>query len=76
MTIFIKEVYYKQMTVAELIKELLECDPNAQVMILDSFNRAGSPREINLTVVDIAEFCDCEEMEPGNTVIVLGFGCY
>jgi hypothetical protein len=70
------------MTNTELIKKLQAFPPNAQVMILDGFNGAGAPREINLgpsmdqvTEVDALESADCEGLE-GQFIITLGYGCY
>lgn len=70
------------MTVGQLIKRLLAHDLNQEVMILDSFNGAGMPREINLgpaeqgiTQVDADDCADCED-KVGQVVVVLGFGCY
>lgn len=55
---------------------------NSEVMILDGWNGGGVPREINLgpthrvvTEAHAEETADCEEIV-GETVIVLGFGCY
>jgi hypothetical protein len=57
-------------------------DPDAEIMILDGFNGGGSPREINLvhpsydiTEADASEAADCEGIV-GQTVTVLGYGCY
>lgn len=70
------------MTVKELMDRLSKFDPEAQVMVLDSFNGGGSPREINLgpvdhvlTETDSDATCDCEGMV-GQTVVLMGFGCY
>jgi len=56
-------------------------DPDAEIMILDGFNGGGHPREINLvsthtvTEDDANEAADCEEIV-GQTVAVIGYGCY
>lgn len=69
------------MTVIELIQYLSKFPSNQEVMILDSFNGGGTPREINLkstrTITEemSEETCDCEE-KIGQEVIVLGFGNY
>jgi hypothetical protein len=71
------------MTINELVEELTArgLDPNADLMILDGFNGGGGPREINLittrtiTEADAAESGDCER-RVGETVTVLGYGCY
>jgi hypothetical protein len=69
-------------TVAELIAKLQTFPGDKQVMILDSFNGAGIPREINLgpvfhevTADDIDVSGDVEDMI-GATVVVMGYGCY
>lgn len=73
------------MTVSDLIKQLqkyAEISPDIPVMILDSFNGGGTPREINMlphrrevTKDDANEAADCEELV-GKTVLVMGYGCY
>ncbi len=70
------------MTVAELIKALKKFDPNHPVMILDSFNGGGSPRDINLgpkvhvvSEANAADAVDCEEIV-GDQVVIVGYGCY
>ncbi len=70
------------MTVAELIRRLQEHPADAQVMLLDSHNGGGDPRELNLgptpRIVRPAHAestADCEDLV-GETVIVLGYGCY
>jgi len=70
------------MTAAELIALLQKCPQDAPVMILDGFNGGGLPREINLGPTahlvmpsEGDETADCEELV-GQTVTVLGFGCY
>jgi hypothetical protein len=70
------------MTVTELIQELMDVPLNTEVMILDGFNGGGEPREINLgpslrkiTKKNAQESADCEN-KVGNTVLVIGYGCY
>lgn len=70
------------MTIAELIDDLKSYDPNTKVMILDGFNGGGYPREINLgpferTIKksDAKESGDCEDLV-GETVLIMGYGCY
>lgn len=71
------------MTVADLIARLSKLDPNKRVMLLDSFNGAGDPREINFGPIlrsisaENCENCgDCEELGEDTEVYVLGYGCY
>ena len=71
------------MTVNELIKRLGKLRGDMQVMVLDSHNGGGNPRELNLgptthaiTLSDVEEAADCEEMKIGDEVVVLGYGCY
>lgn len=69
------------MTKAQIIARLAEYPDDQEIMILDSFNGAGIPREINListraiTIKNAEETVDCEDIV-GQEVIVLGFGCY
>lgn len=69
------------MTVTELVKKLSYLPEDTQVMILDSSNGGGIPRELNLvglqrvSVADAEETADCEGLI-GDVVIVLGYGCY
>lgn len=70
------------MKVSELIQRLSAHNPDAEVMILDSFNGGGVPRDLNLgpitqviTAEDAAETGDCEG-RIGETVLVIGYGCY
>lgn len=70
------------MTVAELIARLQTYPGDKQVMILDSFNGAGNPREISLgptfhevTEDEANEAADVEDMI-GDVVVVMGYGCY
>lgn len=70
------------MTKAQLIRKLAEVDDGTEIMILDGFNGAGNPREINfgpipveITAEDADATADCED-KVGRAVIVLGFGCY
>lgn len=53
-----------------------------ELMVLDSFNGGGNPRDINLgpvlhvvTPTEAEDSGDCEELL-GTTVVVMGFGCY
>ena len=71
------------MTVSDLIARLSKLDPNQEIMILDSFNGGGTPREINLgpskhkiSKQNVEDAADCEELGVGTSVLVLGFGCY
>lgn len=70
------------MTIAQLLAELSEYPAEMPIMILDGFNGGGAPREINcgphthtITAADADQTADCEERE-GETVVVLGYGCY
>lgn len=70
------------MTVKELIERLSKEPQSAQIMILDSFNGGGVPREINLgpskhkvTKAEAGEAADCEDLV-GKHVVVIGYGCY
>ena len=71
------------MTVLDVIQALLKRgDLNRPCMVLDGFNGSGTPREINLgpvertvTAEDAEASADCEGLE-GQTVVVVGFGCY
>lgn len=72
------------MTTKQLIARLKEADPtgNLQVMIHDSVNGGGVPREINggpltRTVLeqDANETADCEDLV-GREIVAMGFGCY
>lgn len=70
------------MTVRELCERLANHNPDQPVMILDSFNGGGVPREINLgptehvvKTSDAKYAADCEYLV-GQSVVVLGFGCY
>lgn len=70
------------MTVGELINKLSKYDTNDQVMIRDGFNGGGDPREINfgphedqITSENAENAADCEDIV-GETVVVLGYGCY
>lgn len=65
----------------EFAEKLLNL-PDQEIMILDSFNGAGYPREINLGPVDHTvtareadECSDCEKLA-GKVVTVVGYGCY
>lgn len=67
------------MTAQELMRRLATLPPEAEVMLRDG---NGTPRELNLgpvprivTAADAADTADCEDIE-GQTVYVLGFGCY
>lgn len=70
------------MNVKELIARLSKLPPETEVMILDSHNGGGYPRELNLGPVlrtiqedDGVEAADCED-RAGEVVAVVGFGCY
>jgi hypothetical protein len=70
------------MTKKELVQKLERFPDDVQVMIKDSFNGAGIPREINsgprehkITKEDAEESADCEEIV-GQKVVVIGFGSY
>jgi hypothetical protein len=70
------------MKVKDLINKLQKYPQDMDVMILDSFNGGGVPREINLgpveheiTTEDINETADCEDIGR-QTVVVMGYGCY
>ena len=70
------------MTISELVNQLTAYPPETEVMILDGFNGGGEPREINIGPTDreitkrnAAEGADCEN-KVGNTVVILGYGCY
>jgi hypothetical protein len=70
------------MNIKQLIDRLNSYNPNTEVMILDSFNGGGEPREINLgpseqiiTKQNAKDGADCEG-KIGNKVVILGYGCY
>lgn len=77
------------MTVHELITELQKFDKTLEVAILDGFNGGGQPRTINLGPQlegDEAarrngydktnrNYSDLETYR-GNTIVVMGYGCY
>lgn len=70
------------MTAAALIRALQALPPDTDVMVLDSFNGGGHPREINLgptphliSANDAEASADCEQ-RVGEKVFVLGYGCY
>lgn len=70
------------MKIRDLIERLQRVDPDFEVMILDGEN-GGVPRQINLGPIehtispeDIDATADCEEIELGAAVIVLGYGSY
>jgi hypothetical protein len=70
------------MTKAQLIRRLSDVDDDIEIMILDGFNGAGNPREINfgptpvqITEEDAEATADCEGLV-GEAVFVLGYGCY
>jgi hypothetical protein len=68
------------MTTSELIQRLSEFPPNAEVAILDSFNGAGSPRTINFGPAErLVRFDpDCDDINTpiGDSIVVIGYGCY
>ena len=70
------------MKVKELIDWLSAEDPDAEVMILVGFNGGGIPRTQNvgpttreITAEHAKNAADCEDLV-GQTVVVLGYGCY
>jgi hypothetical protein len=70
------------MKVKDLIKRLSKFDQNMEVMILDGFNAAGSPRDINFgpviqTIGEQAaeDSADCEG-RAGEKIVSMGYGCY
>jgi len=70
------------MTIKELIGRLEQFPLDREVMILDSFNGGGCPREINLkpmsrriTKANGNDSADCEDLV-GKNVVVMGYGCY
>lgn len=70
------------MTKRELIDFLTPYGDDMDVMILDGFNGGGVAREINLgpcehviTAAEANEASDCDG-RVGNTVVVIGYGCY
>jgi hypothetical protein len=71
------------MKISELISQLESFNaPDMEVMIIDSFNGGGHPREINLRpiqrcVVETDAYAtdDCED-KIGSTVVILGYGNY
>lgn len=71
------------MKIRELIDQLCRLPSEDEIMILDGFNGGGEPREINfgpvshsVTQDDMANASDCEDMEPDQTVWVIGYGSY
>lgn len=71
------------MTKEELVRRLSEYPDDMQVMILDNFNGAGFPREINtgpyqrtISEIEVKECADCEDLGLGTNIVVLGFGNY
>ena len=70
------------MTVSELIQRLSQFPQDIQIMILDSHNGGGCPREVNLGpkshVITDGEADDCADCEDwvGDSVVVMGYGCY
>lgn len=70
------------MTKKELIKHLDNFSDDMEVMVLDSSNGGGVPREINLgptphrvSAEESMLTADCEGKE-GLVVCALGWGCY
>lgn len=70
------------MTVKELIEALQGYNENREVMIIDGFNGKGVPRTINygpsplvIQHIDADDTADCE-CRVGESVLVIGFGCY
>lgn len=69
-------------TVGDLVQRLSAFDQKSPCMILDGNNGGGSPRTINLgpvshtiTQSEADDAADCEG-KVGETVVVIGFGCY
>jgi len=67
---------------SELIKALEAIEGDPVIMILDGFNGGGEPRDINLgpsereiTDQNAADGADCEGRQ-GESVVVMGYGCY
>ena len=70
------------MTKKELIERLNKFPDDTIVMIMDSFNGGGYPREINsgplletVTQEQAEESADCEELV-GQQVLTIGYGFY
>jgi hypothetical protein len=74
------------MTLNEMIEQLTAFQRagfgEKKVMVLDSHNGGGSPRDVNLgpnihtvTFQEAEETADCEDVM-GEHVIIMGFGCY
>ena len=70
------------MTISQLIEKLKDYPPDMQIMILDSFNGGGCPRDLNCGPYEAliedrhAEIAaDCEGRE-GEQVVLIGYGCY
>jgi hypothetical protein len=70
------------MTIQEPIDRLMELPKDQEIMILDGFNGGGNPRTLNfgptrrkIYHTDEDETTDCEGLV-GESVIVLGSGCY
>ena len=74
------------MKVKDLIEELSKFDHNLEVAILDGFNGGGVPRTINFGPIEfdgVPEFegdeqadYDDIQTEPGNPIVIMGYGCY
>lgn len=70
------------MTIQELVQRLSKFPADTPLMILDGFNGGGVPRDLNhgpisyeVTQNDADETADCEE-RIGQSVVIIGFGCY
>ena len=71
------------MKISELIAHLQTFDtPDMDIMILDGFNGGGYPREINygpkqINIIETDAYAtdDCED-KIGETVVIIGYGCY
>ena len=71
-----------EMTVGDLVAELLKLKQDRKIMILDGHNAGGYPRTINfgparyiIKKSDIEACGDCEERQ-GEHIYVIGYGCY
>lgn len=75
-------MYNSYMKVNNLIRALENLDKDKEIMILDGSNGGGFPREINVGPIEAVitdyhekECADCEG-KIGETVYILGYGCY
>lgn len=67
---------------ASVLSAILLKEPDREVMILDGFNGGGEPRDLNsgpsgivITPRHAKESADCED-KVGQTVWIIGYGCY